>query len=167
MTQSDPPMHAPPLAPVHASTPPQTPDSNEVIREVVKAEGDIYLAAERLNTSREILLSTLAEDTEAASKLAAQLRMLNMVQVFGLINETKDALSQAIHSLRPGEVARTYTSLVSALATLSDKQTLQLLQSVTTNVGIQLVPWAVNPAELIERTTVIEALQKEQSNDNG
>lgn len=129
--------------------------------EVIRADGDLYLAAERLGMSREDLLATIASDTEGASSLAAQLRILNMVQVWGLINTTKDALVPVIPELKPSELARTYTSLIAAFATVSDKQTLQLLQSVTTNVGIQLVPWAVGP-DPQEPPTILELQQENQ-----
>lgn len=104
-------------------------DKEVLIALVTGADGDLRLAAERLDrilendvgtTQDYALQSRLANlDLQSADQLATRFRTLLTVKLYSLIVTAMDHLKIGMADLRPSELARTTTSLTASFAALT------------------------------------------------
>jgi hypothetical protein len=84
--------------------------------ELVLADGNINLTAERLKITPPQLISLLSE-TDLA-RLNMQIKAVVAIRSFSLLNKLQIALETALADLEPKEMAKAYTALLSTLPNL-------------------------------------------------
>ena len=112
----------------------------DLARFVVGAGGALPLAAERatrkLNTkvTEYDIIELVTENDDISERIASQLRSLLLIRMFDVIMQLQIGVSASIEDMKPGEMARTYTALISSFASLtapSPKSMLDLLDVAT------------------------------------
>jgi len=129
------------------------PTAKELVPFIVGAKGHMALAAERATrtlgvkvTEYDVIEITTADDS-STEQIAQQFRSSLMMIMFDGIMQLHIAMMASIGEMKPSEVARTYTALVSSFTSLTNPQprsTLDLLMIATkTAEEMQLDPATV------------------------
>ncbi len=90
---------------------------------ILACNGNLALAAERLNVSQATLLQQLAIDPTTQSVLPLQLKTIAILYIFELITQVKIAFESSIPDLTPYEAAKTLTSMLTLLNSMSTSAT--------------------------------------------
>jgi hypothetical protein len=116
-------MSQPPWAqPTQLTTRPYNgqPDVDAAVAAIARYDGDIDAAARSLNMPSHILLQFLSTNPEAPALIAKQMRTLTLLHSYQLLDQTRNALRDKIDDMAPADVGKTYTSLLQAIAQLTD-----------------------------------------------
>lgn len=103
--------------------------SDEAVGILTSSKCNLPLAAERLGerigkTVNEYdLIDAVATDTNAAKRLASNLRVLSVIKLFDMMEAVSFKLTDELDNLKAGDVARLYTSLHATLGTLTTPDT--------------------------------------------
>jgi len=87
------------------------------LQALVSSNGNLKLAAERAQKSEAELLAVLYDNF---AEFQLQMRAAIMLQMFGTWYLVQEALKASLDELEPRDLARTYTNMSEALATLSE-----------------------------------------------
>jgi hypothetical protein len=105
---------------------PETIDVEDVISVLASSNGDIFLSAERLAKKYDVKVTDydveafiVGLDTPTADRLSAKLRTLLVVKLYNLIHAANMSLLGAMDDLRPSELARAHSSLVTSFTALT------------------------------------------------
>lgn len=101
--------------------------NDEILDKFISSEGDIRLTHERVNkglpkeahVTEYGILSALANSEGGIEEVMRKLRTLASIKLFSVLMEAQRELSMNLDSLRPSELARTYSSLASAFAQMT------------------------------------------------
>lgn len=138
-----------PTPPVNGSV--QVIEHVDLIEELVKARGNIHLAAERTGLSHTTLLSAAANNMP---RLQKELKARVLLDVFSITDDVKLQLKQSLHRLDPADIGKTYTTLLQILSVLTDDKT------STVNMNVQEVIYSLLPPDI--REAVVELKQRDQ-----
>lgn len=122
-------------------------DINECLLEIVRADGEVKLAAERLGVSETDLRTIIAVDPNAPALMAVHLKALTLLKTFQLLGQSTEALRSKMSDLTPFEAARTHTSLVKLFAELAGNQG-ELSPATLPEAVLKLLPPTVREAVL-------------------
>lgn len=89
------------------------------VEELVKAEGNSALAAERLGVSAATLVASIAQDPTAASALNSQLRTLTTLMAFDTLRSAKALMDGMLVDMDPGDFARFFGSMIQTVNSLT------------------------------------------------
>lgn len=114
--------------------------SDVAIREIVKADGDILLAAERLAIPKEELVAVIASDPSATGILNSQLRTLALLMTFESARMASVTLNTSIGELEPKDLASTSIKLIELISKLTDDKTTTQNINVTEHIMRTISP---------------------------
>jgi hypothetical protein len=97
-------------------------DINECILEIVRADGEVKLAAERLGVSENDLRTIIAVDPNAPVLMAVHLKALQLLKTFQTLTRTAEILESKLDSLTPYEAAKTHIQMVKLFSELAGNQ---------------------------------------------
>jgi hypothetical protein len=106
-------------------------DASDALMQIIRANGNINLAAERLRTTPGELTAVIAQDKVASTLLNEQVRVSTLLSIFHLVNLTKVTLEAVLPDLEPNDVSKTFASLVDAISRITEKQ--QQVNNVNVN----------------------------------
>lgn len=96
---------------------------------VVSSDGDLGLAAERLNKKLGLSYNTILEyeleqriselDSQTTDSIASKFRALLTIRLYKLIYAATTELQASLSDLKPAELARTHASLVNSFTALT------------------------------------------------
>lgn len=111
---------------------PQQLDSTLAISTLVAAQGNIDLAASRLNTTPQNLLSIISLDPQAKDILPIYIRTVASLYIFEALSQVRLSITAAIPDLQPYETIKAFTNLVDLLSKLtqSDAPTVNIQEMV-------------------------------------
>lgn len=121
--------------------------SRDAIAELVLANGDLNLAAERLYgtaTAAPRLVALIAGDMSAPAMLAAQMRTLATINMFATLNKVQAELDGRIGNMEPYELSKTYTTILDKVLQATDNH------ESTQNINVQEVILSILPPEARE-----------------
>jgi hypothetical protein len=108
-------------------------DVEILINTIASSDGDLNLAAERLDkklgftygTTKEYFLQERISslDIQSTDKLSSKLRTLLTIKLYNLILIATNQLMGSLGDLRPAELARTHSSLVNSFSNLTTPAT--------------------------------------------
>lgn len=87
---------------------------------LIAAEGNMHLAAERLQVPQHVLVASIAQDPTAQASLNSQLRALATLHTFDTLRAAKVLVESMMVDMEPADFAKFYNSLVQQVATLTD-----------------------------------------------
>jgi hypothetical protein len=96
------------------------PDSQQCISATVLANGNLYLASERLSVPPEYIIATIAQDTSSASMLRQQLRTMATIGMMTTLSKVHHELEAHLSEMDPYDISRTYTSLLDKIMVATD-----------------------------------------------
>src|SRR3972149_10505675 len=115
--------------------------SYDCIDAIVKAQGNLNLAAERLHISPSTLTLIISQDPQGYESLQRQLRILTLLSSSMMLHVAQIALQTSIADLTPFEASKTYLSLLDSIQTFTDPHT----QTQNSNVNITEVVMRMLP----------------------
>jgi hypothetical protein len=96
---------------------------------LASSDGDLQLAAERLNTKLNLEYGTIKEtdlkervsafDVQSSDRLSAKFRALLTIKLFNLVILVTNQLQFELGELKPAELAKTHASLVNSFTSLT------------------------------------------------
>lgn len=117
------------------------PDSQQCISATVLANGNLYLASERLKVPPEYIIATIAQDLSSAATLRQQLRTMATVGMMTTLSKVHHELESRLTEMDPYDISRTYTSLLDKIMVATDSH------ESTENINInQMVMSLLPPA---------------------
>lgn len=132
---------------------PRKPGGEELVPFFIGARGSLPLAAERATRALKVkvteydLVEALTGDETVAENAAMRLRSLLVISMFDMIMQFQIAVGASIEDMRPADLSRTFTALISSFTTLTQptpKSALDLLAIATrTAEELDLSPAAV------------------------
>lgn len=160
------------------------PTAQDAVREIIKAEGDLDLAGERLFgpkplhpdrnylPARARLVMLVAEDPQAVADLQKHLRTLTLLQAYQSARLVGISVDGSIQNQKPEDLVRLYNVLLTNVATLTDDHTQTQNLNAQLSVGDALM--ANLPPEIKEALRVVmmepvnqPSLQSPIPNDEG
>lgn len=110
------------------------PNADPYITELMVADGNIALAAERLKIKPAQLLYEIARDPSSQQLIDSYLRLYSSIKTFQMIGEAQLILMQTASQLEPAQAARHFTSLLTAIEALTRRSTAS--PASTTNINL-------------------------------
>lgn len=102
----------------HGVTTP-TPTPIILISEILKADGNIRLAAERLNIHPDEFKEIITSDPSTADTYSRQVRLLITTKLLETIGLVQQSLIASLPDLEPADMAKLYTSLIEKVESLT------------------------------------------------
>lgn len=121
--------------------------SRDAIAELVLANGDLALAAERLygsSSAANRLVALIAGDMSAPAMLSAQMRTLATINMFATLNKVQAELNDKVSLLDPYDLSKTYTAILDKVLAATDNH------ESTSNININEVVMSILPPEARE-----------------
>lgn len=135
--------------------PPSPLDVEAAVAAIARYDGDIDSAARSLAMPAHALLQFLSTNPEAPQLIARQMRTLTLLHSYQLLDQTRNALRDKIDDMAPADVGKTYTSLITAIAALTDSHETNNTVNYTEVVMRALPPEArVALKALMDGTTI-------------
>lgn len=91
-----------------------SPDNDLMVKAVIAAQGDIMLAAERLNTEPAVVLHTFLENA-GTDETGKRLRALLFLYLLELLGKTKDQLMTQLDEFSPSETLKAFQVVMEAI----------------------------------------------------
>lgn len=100
---------------------PDTPVSSlAAMQAIVKADGNLDLAAIRLHTKKANILAAIVTDPANHDTLARYFRAHQVLRMFTMIEEVSATLMPQLDALKPADLARTLTGLLDTFAKFTE-----------------------------------------------
>lgn len=134
---------------------PNTLSGDEALNQLVESNGNIALAAERLHIKPAELIKAIATSMPA-SEVMNMFRTLLAVNLYQSVLLTGAVYETQLASLDPYDVAKTYTTLLNLLASITQNQVAPV------NINLQETVLKLLPPEI--RNTVVELVNSNDGN---
>jgi len=92
-------------------------DSTTAVDVLVRAEGNVHLAAENLGLTPQIIIASIARDPAAQESLNLQLRTLATLQTYEIFRMTAHLMEETLEELSADERAKFFKDIAKIVAT--------------------------------------------------
>jgi hypothetical protein len=128
-----------------------TPDA--ALLELVRASGNLHLAAERLRTTPAEIVTTIATDQRMVDQLNQTIRTTTLLGIFNTFGALQLIITQTLSDMEPDELRKLFSSMTEMIATFTDPK-----QSTTTNINVNEYVMRMLPPDVRKALTdVVEA----------
>jgi hypothetical protein len=119
--------------------PPQLPELEAVAVAVAQHDGNLYDAALSLHIDHTTLLRILTENPSSPALLAQTMRLFTTLRTYEMLETTRRHLSDKIDDMAPKDLSTLFSSLMTTVATLTDKH--EATQNINvTEVVLRMLP---------------------------
>jgi hypothetical protein len=139
--------------------PQSAPNADPYITELMVADGNIALAAERLHIKPAQLLYEIARDPSSQQLIDSYLRLYSSIKTFQMIGEAQLILMQTVSQLEPAQAARHFTSLLTAIEALTRRS--QTTNQTTNNVNLFETALKRLPPEIADHLKLLATPQEQ------
>ncbi len=119
--------------------PPQLPELEAVAVAVAQHDGNLHDAALSLHIDHTTLLRILTENPSSPALLAQTMRLFTTLRTYEMLETTRRHLSDKIDDMAPKDLSTLFSSLMTTVATLTDKH--EATQNINvTEVVLRMLP---------------------------
>jgi hypothetical protein len=116
-------------------------DADTAVEALIRAEGNVNLAAEHLHVPREVITASIAINPGAQESLNMQLRTLTTLYAFDTLRSVKALMDQTVVDLDPADRARLYRELTQVVRELTaPTQTNSANPATLAEIALRMLP---------------------------